>query len=156
MGAPTADAPIITKKQVKEKEMKRLLGYLFAALAVAVLSVGCHKATSGDVTGQIDEITDSVMIVKIDGSKVRFDITECAFTNGAVMYGDSVIVSFDGELGSRRCMAKTCYLIQKSGNVVVVTDEPDTTKELMTREADKKTVEGIDNLVRIAKKRNAK
>ena len=156
MGAPTADAPIITKKQVKEKEMKRLLGYLFASLAVAVLSVGCHKASTGDATGQIEEITDSMMIVKIDGSKVKFDITDCTFTNGAVMYGDSVIVGYVGDLSASYCVAETCYLLAKKGNIVVVGEEPDTTKELMTREADEKAVKEIDNLVRIAKKRNAK
>ena len=136
--------------------MKRLLGYLFAAFAVILLSVGCHKAERADATGLVDEITDSVMIVKIDGSKVKFDITDCTFTNGAVMYGDSVIIGYVGDLSASYCVAETCYLLAKKGNIVVVGEEPDTTKELMTREADKKTVEGIDNLVRIAKKRNAK
>jgi len=156
MGAPTADAPIITKKQVKEKEMKRLLGYLFASLAFAALSVGCHKAERGDTRGLVEEITDSVMIVKIDGSKVKFDITECTFTNGAVMYGDSVIISYVGNLSASYSVAETCYLIVKPSNVVEVTGERDTTKELLTRPVEKKEVEEIDNLVRIAKKRNAK
>ena len=156
MGAPTADAPIITKKQVKEKEMKRLLGYLFAALAVAALSVGCHKVVRGDATGLVDEITDSVMIVKIDGSKVKFDITECTFTNGAVMYGDSVIIGYVGDLSASYSVAETCYLIVKPSKVVVVTEEPDTTKELLTRPVEKKEVEEVNNLVRLATKKNAK
>ena len=136
--------------------MKRLLGYLFAAFAVILLSVGCHKAERADATGLVDEITDSVMIVKIDDSKVKFDITECTFTNGAVMYGDSVIVGYVGDLSASYCVAETCYLLNRVSSVVEVSEERDTTKELITREADKKDIEGIDNLVRIAKKRNAK
>lgn len=156
MGAPTADAPIITKKQVKEKEMKRLLGYLFASLAVAALSVGCHKAVRADATGLVDEITDSVMIVRIDGSKVKFDITDCAFTNGAVQYGDSVIIGYVGDLSASYCVAETCYLIVKPSDVVEAGTERDTTKELVTRPVDKKEAEEIDNLIRIATKKNAK
>ena len=136
--------------------MKRFLGYLVAAASLVLLSVSCHKAERADATGQVDEITDSVMIVKIDGSKVKFDITDCTFTNGAVMYGDSVIVGYVGDLSASYCVAETCYLLAKKGNIVVVGEEPDTTKELMTREADEKAVKEIDNLVRIAKKRNAK
>ena len=136
--------------------MKRFLGYLVAAASLVLLSVSCHKAVRADATGQVDEITDSVMIVRIDGSKVKFDITDCNFTNGAVMYGDSVIIGYVGDLSASYCVAETCYLIVKKSDVVVADTVRDTSKELKTRPVDKKKAEEIDNLVRIATKRNAK
>lgn len=136
--------------------MKRLLGYLFAALAVTLLSVSCHKAVRAEATGQVDEITDSMMIVKIDGSKVKFDITDCTFTNGAVQYGDSVIIGYVGDLSASYSVAETCYLIVRPSKIVEASTERDTTLELKTRAAEKSEAEEIDNLVRIATKRNAK
>ena len=133
--------------------MKKVLGFLMAVAAVALLSVGCHKAERADATGLVEEITDSMMIVKIDGSKVKFDITECAFTNGAVMYGDSVIISYVGNLSAAYSVAETCYLIVKPSKVVEI--EPgvvDSTKELKTRPADKKELQDIDRMIEAAKK----
>ena len=133
--------------------MKKLLGFLMAVAAVAMLSVSCHKAERGEATGQVDEITDSVMIVKIDGSKVKFDITDCAFTNGAVMYGDSVIIGYVGDLSASYSVAETCYLLVKPSEVVEI--EPgviDSTKELKTRPADEKELQNINRLIKTVKK----
>ena len=126
--------------------MKKLLGFLMAVAAVAMLSVSCHKAERGEATGQVDEITDSVMIVKIDGSKVKFDITDCAFTNGAVMYGDSVIISYVGNLSASYSVAETCFLIPRPSPTIPM--EVDSTKELITRPAEservQQTLKGIE------------
>ena len=134
--------------------MKKVFSFLMAVAAVALLSVGCHKAERADATGVVDEITDSVMIVKIDGSKVKFDITECTFTNGAVMYGDSVIVGYVGDLSASYSVAETCYLIVKPSPIVE--EGVDTTKALITREASPEEIEEIDKMIEAAKKSQKK
>ena len=131
--------------------MKKVLGFLMAVAAVVLLSVSCHKAERGDATGLVDEITDSVMIVKIDGSKVKFDITECVFTNGSVMYGDSVVISYVGDLSASYSVAETCYLIVKPSPTVEV-GVVDTTKELKTRPADPERRKEVSKMLDVLKK----
>ena len=131
--------------------MKKVLGFLMAVAAVALLSVSCHKAERGDATGLVDEITDSVMIVKIDGSKVKFDITECVFTNGSVMYGDSVVISYVGDLSASYSVAETCYLIVKPSPTVEV-GVVDTTKELKTRPANPERRKEVSKMLDVLKK----
>ena len=115
--------------------MKRFLGFLFAAFAVALLSVSCRQVVHDQVRGQVDEMTDSVMVVKIDGEKVTFDIVQCRFTNGAVMYGDSVIINYVGDLSEKIAVAEACYLLVKPSPVIEAV--VDSTKELVTRPAEK-------------------
>lgn len=141
MGAPTADAPFFKEGlNAIEMNMKKLFGFLFAAAAVVLLSVSCrHKMEHGETSGLVDEINDSVMVVKIDGSKVKFDITVASFTHGAVMYGDSVIVNYIGDLSMKRALAETVYLLERPSQEVVIDHNApkDTTKtKLVTRPAD--------------------
>ena len=120
--------------------MKKLFGFLFAAAAAVLLSVSCrHKMEHGETRGLVDEINDSAMIVKIDDTKVKFDITVATFTHGAVMYGDSVIVGYIGDLSMKRALAETVYLIERRSNEVVIDHNVpvDTTKvKLVTRPSD--------------------
>ena len=129
--------------------MKKVFGFLMALVAVAFFSVSCRKVVRAEAIGIVDETTDSVMIVKIDGEKVMFDITGCSFTNGAVMYGDSVIIGYIGDLGEKRALAETCYLIVKPSPIVEA--GLDTTKVLITRDADPEEVEEIDKMIEAAK-----
>ena len=98
--------------------MKKLFAFLFAVFALAVISVSCSKIVKDKVTGLVDEINDSVLVARIDGSKVNFDIREATFTNGAVMYGDSVIIHYIGDLSKKRALAETVYLIERTGVIV--------------------------------------
>ena len=101
--------------------MKKLFSFLFAAAAVVLLSVSCrHKIVHGETAGLIDEINDSVMVVKIDGSKVKFDISTASFTHGAVMYGDSVIINYIGDLSMKRALAENVFLIDRPSRVVII------------------------------------
>ena len=101
--------------------MKKFLSFLFAAAAVVLLSVSCrHKIVHGETSGLIDEINDTAMVVKIDDSKVKFDITTASFTHGVVMYGDSVIINYIGDLSMKRALAETVYLIDRPSRVVVI------------------------------------
>jgi len=135
--------------------MKRFLGILTVCAAVVVLTLtGCHKVVRADVRALVDEINDSVMVTKIDGKVVKFDISEAKFTNGAVMYGDSVIVNYIGDLSMKRAFAESVYLIVKVGNVVVVDpNAPDTTKEMLTRPFDPDRKAETDEALRLLNKR---
>ncbi len=129
--------------------MRRFLGILFAIAAVTVCMVSCHKVVRDDVRALVDEINDTVMICKIDGSKVKFDIKEARFTHGAVMYGDSVIVKYIGDLSMKRAFAESVYLIERPSQIIVIDKDAkiDPNAEVLTRPADpdntKLTEEGL-------------
>ena len=154
MGAPTADAPFFKEGlNSKKRNMKKLFSFLFAIAVVVLFSVSCrHKMEHGEASGLVDEINDTSMVVKIDGSKVKFDITVATFTHGAVMYGDSVIVNFIGDLSMKRALAETVFLIDRPSRVVVVDHNApvDSAKlpPLKTRPSDpmqsRETQKGID------------
>lgn len=126
------------------RNMKKLIGFLFAVVAGLLLTVSCrHKMEHGETRGLVDEINDSSMVVKIDGSKVKFDITVATFTNGVVMYGDSVIVYYIGDLSMKRALAENIYLLERKSNVIEIPKTPvkrDTIVELRTKPADPKDV----------------
>ena len=136
--------------------MKKLFSFIFATAVVVVLSVSCrHKIEHGETSGLVDEINDTSMIVKIDGSKVKFDISVASFTHGAVMYGDSVIVHYVGDLSMKRALAETVYLIDRPSRIVIIDrNEPiDTTDKtpLLTLLADPAKVENDRRAVNAAK-----
>ena len=129
--------------------MKKLLGFLFAVLAVSMLSVSCRKVVRDNVSAIVDEINDSVMIARTADGKVIFDIRDTKYTNGAVMYGDSVVVVYVGDLSEKRAFAESVRLVPKPSPVV--TDEVDTTKVLQTREASPEAIEAMDNMIKAAR-----
>ena len=128
--------------------MKKLLGFLFAVLTVSLLSVSCRKVVRDNVSAIVDEINDSVMIAQTADGKVIFDIRDTKYTNGAVMYGDSVVVVYVGDLSEKRVFAESVRLVPKPSPVV--TDEVDTTKVLQTREASPEAIEAMDNMIKAA------
>jgi len=137
--------------------MKKIFGFIIAFFAVLLLSVSCSKVVKDKATGLVDEINDSVMVLKIDGSKVHFDITAASFTHGAVMYGDSVIVHYTGDLSKKRALAEAVFLIERPGTIVELKEgEVDSTKELLTRPAEEGELEELDNLIRLTKERQGK
>ena len=120
--------------------MKRLFSFLFAIAAIALLSVSCrHKVVRDDVKALVDEINDSVLVGKIDGTKVKFDIREASFTHGAVMYGDSVIINYIGDLSMKRALAKTVFLLERKSQIIEIpidASKRDTTAELKVKPVD--------------------
>lgn len=77
--------------------------------------------------GVISEMTDSTMTVTIDGNKDIYDITETSFTNGAVQFGDSIVMTYKGK------KAQTVRLIEPRGRIVIFDSENDSNIELLTR-----------------------
>ncbi len=160
MGAPTADAPIISrsKKRETKRKMKKLTGFLFAAMAVALLSVSCRKVVRDDVRALVEEINDTVMYAQIDGKKVKFDIKESRFGNGAVMYGDSVIITYIGDLDEKRAFAESVYLLERKSPVITIdkNKEPDPSAEVKTRPADPEqdaaSLKNSQRMIKAAKK----
>lgn len=134
--------------------MKKVLGFLMAATAVVLLSVSCRKVERAQCVGVIDELTDSFMITRVDGSKVKFDITEAKYTNGAVMYGDSVMIDYIGNLSMNRAFAEVVRLIPRLSPTIPM--EVDSTKELQTRPAEservQQTLKGIEEAKKHLKK----
>lgn len=137
--------------------MKKIFGFIIAFFAVLLLSVSCRKVVKDKTSGLVDEITDSVMVLKIGDSKVHFDITSAVFTHGVVMYGDSVIVDYIGDLKEKRALAEAIFLIDRPSPIVEIKHgEIDSTKELLTRPADEGEIEEFDNLIRLATERQGK
>ena len=133
--------------------MKKVLGFIFASFATCLFLASCHKVVKDKTSGLVDEINDSVMVVKIDGSKIHFDIREASFTHGAVMYGDSVIVDYIGDLTKKRAVAESVFLIDRPSAIVEIKPgEIDSTAELKTRQAPEGAVKSIDKLIDAAKR----
>lgn len=122
--------------------MKKLFGFLFAAVAVVLLSVSCrHKVVRDECRALVDEINDSVLIGKVDGNKIKFDISEAVFTHGAVMYGDSVIINYIGDLSMKRAFAESVFLLERKSQIIEISRDPakrDTTAELKVKPLDTK------------------
>lgn len=125
--------------------MKKLFCLLFAVSAAVLLTVSCrHKMEHGETRGLVDEINDTAMVVKIDGSKVKFDITVASFTHGVVMYGDSVIVNYIGDLSMKRALAESVFLIDRPSQIVEIprdSEKRDTTAVLQTKPVDPAVLE---------------
>jgi len=136
--------------------MKKLFGFLFAIAAATLLTVSCrHKMEHGETRGLVDEINDTAMVVKIDGSKVKFDITVATFTHGAVMYGDSVIVHYVGDLSMKRALAETVFLIDRPSRIIEIPRDPakrDTTAEVKTMPLDPMKQRKSNRMIRAAAK----
>lgn len=129
--------------------MKNLLGFLFAVLTVSLLSVSCRKEVHADVSGFVDEINDSSLIVRTADGKFIFDIRHADFTKGAVMFDDSVVVSYVGDPSEMKGSAEIVKLVPKPSPVIEAV--VDTTKKLMTREADPEAIEAMDHMIEAAK-----
>ena len=120
--------------------MKRLLSFLFIAIGLTLTFYACHKVVRDQTFALVDEMNDSVLVAKINGERVKFDITEANFTNGAVMYGDSVIIHYIGDLSMKRAYAEAVHLVNRPGRIVEVPTDGsiDSTKELKTIDVDPK------------------
>jgi hypothetical protein len=120
--------------------MKRFLGILLAVVALSVAMVSCRKVVRADVRALVDEINDTVMVCKIGDSKVKFDIREAKFTHGAVMYGDSVVVNYIGDLSEKRAFCESVYLLDRPSNIIEIdrSKPVDPKAEPQTRPADAK------------------
>jgi hypothetical protein len=139
--------------------MKRFLGFLTLTAAVTALTLmGCRKVVRADVRALVDEINDTVMVAKIGDSKVKFDIREAKFTHGAVMYGDSVIVNYIGDLDEKRAFAESIYLLERPSQIITIDHnapidpsvKPET-KPIETKEA-KEMQRNSDRMIKAAKK----
>ena len=120
--------------------MKRLFSFLLIATALTLTLDSCHKVVRDQTFALVDEMNDSVLVAKIDGTRVNFDITEAVFTNGAVMYGDSVIIHYIGDLSKKRAFAESVHLIDRPSQVITVPADGsvDSTKEMKLRDVDPK------------------
>ena len=133
--------------------MKRFLGILLAVAALSVAMVSCRKVVRADVRALVDEINDTVMVCKIGDSKVKFDIREAKFTHGAVMYGDSVVVNYIGDLSMKRAFAESVYLLERPSNIVVIDKKAkvDPNAEPQTRPADPDRKKASDDALKAAR-----
>lgn len=89
------------------------------------------------------------MVATIDGDSIEFDIREANFTSGAVMVGDSVKVSFVGDLGDKKAKAAVIMLLPQKRNVVEAGYNPDA--ELKTKSATPEEKKSFDEFVEKAK-----
>ena len=131
--------------------MKNVKGFILAALALPTLWLAsCTKVVKDQTSAVVEEINDSVMVARTADGKVHFDIADAEFTNGAVMFGDSVVISYIGDLSKKRALAERIRLVPRPSPVIEVVE--DTTKELKTRPADPKEMKEINRMLKAAKK----
>jgi hypothetical protein len=139
--------------------MKKVFGFIIIAFAVALVSVSCrHEIKHDKTTGIVDEINDTAMVVRtVSDGKVKFDITVASFTHGAVMYGDSVIVHYAGDLSKKRALAESVFLIYRQGTIVEIKHgEVDEKNQLKTRPVEKEALNDLDNVIKYTNRQKAK
>ena len=96
--------------------------------------------------GKVKKMTDSTLVAIIDKYDIVFDIKDARYDNGAVMFGDSVIIHYVGDLREKKAKALLFKLIPQPGKVVEAVYDP--SKELvtapMTPDEKKQFDKGID------------
>lgn len=97
--------------------MKKIAIIPFLLLILAVMQ-SCKKEMQV-CYGKVDKLDiPNTMVAGIGEDSVEFDIKEANFINGAVMVGDSVKVSFVGDLGDKKAKAAVVMLLPQKRNVV--------------------------------------
>ena len=91
----------------------------------------------------------NTMVATIGKDSIEFDIREANFTSGAVMVGDSVKISFVGNLGDKKGKAAVVMLLPQKRNVVEAGYNPDA--ELKTKSATPEEKKSFDEFVEKAK-----
>ena len=132
--------------------MKKILS--FAACLMLLLVMSACREEIKNCSGSIYELNDTVLTAKIGEYKVAFDITQTRYDNGLVQPGDSVTVHYIGDIRDKKAKAVIINLIPRKGNMMIITDKPDLTKELKT--ADKNVTDeeqkAFDDFVKDSKK----
>lgn len=124
--------------------MKKSYISLIFALPLFVLSSCTDAPVNGSVTGLVKELTDSVLVVEIDGSEKTLDVIGAQFTNGAVMAGDSVALKCVNNKVER------IHLMPQVSQEISADELKD--NELLTRPATDKEVKDMEEYVEKAKK----
>jgi hypothetical protein len=118
--------------------MKKFFFFAIAAFALTVLAA-CTDTPNGSFSGLVTEMTDSVMVVDVNGSQKVLDIVDAQYSNGAVQPGDSVAVKCaDGK-------ASLIHLIPKAS--LEVNPEEMKDNELITRPATDEDVKAAEEYV---------
>ena len=112
--------------------MKKII--LSALSLIALLSLSCSSGNElKECKGKLWAITDSALIVSVDGDSVCFESSDLQVAgNDVIIPGDSLSIQYIGRL-SGRCKALVVSPIIKSR---VVDGKFDPTKELITAPAE--------------------
>lgn len=105
--------------------MKRILFFITVLLVVC----SCQKEIK-HCSGNIKSLNDTAFVVAIDGYDISFDTKQARYDNGFVMPGDSVHISYVGDLREKKVKAAMVHLVPKPSKVVDAVYDP--TKELKT------------------------
>lgn len=109
--------------------MKRILSFITVLLAVVVFH-SCGNKEIKHCSGNIKSLNDTAFVVAIDGYDISFDTKQARYDNGFVMPGDSVHISYVGDLREKKVKAAMVHLVPKPSKVVDAVYDP--TKELKT------------------------
>ena len=100
--------------------------------------------------GKVKRMTDSTVTVTIDKYDIVFHAKEAHFANGALIPGDSTIVSYIGNLRDKEAKALIFELIPPKGHYL----EPgyDESKKLETAPMTEKEKNDMDEFIRLSKR----
>ena len=128
--------------------MKKLFSFIVALASIACLT-SCEEKVQVS-KGKVKRMTDSTVTVTIDKYDIVFHAKEAHFANGALIPGDSTIVSYIGNLRDKEAKALIFELIPPKGHYI----EPgyDENKKLETAPMTDKEKRDMDEFVRLSKK----
>lgn len=108
--------------------MKKL-NYIFCATTILLTLFSCTEKDK-NIKGKICSLNNkSLAIISTDGIEQTFNLENSEFSNGAVMIGDSVNVTYTGNL-KKNAKATTISLIIQPRTVIQGVDE---SKPIITR-----------------------
>ena len=128
--------------------MKKLANLL--ALALVVLTLASCEEKVQVCRAKVKRLTDTTVVATIDKYEIVFDAKNTRFANGALIPGDSAIVSYLGNLRDKKAQALIIELIPPKGHYMTPGFNPN--NELKTAPRSEKDIRDTENFLKAAKK----
>lgn len=91
----------------------------------------CSSGEIKQCTTVVKQMNDTSIVCQLDDYEIRFDTRKVEYTNGWVQAGDSVRISYVGDIRTKYVKAAIIHLIPRPGKVIEAGYDP--SKKLETR-----------------------
>ena len=113
--------------------MRKIFVSIFPCCLAALLASSCGKAELKEARAVVTGMTDSTVVMSVDGEESTLLTKDVRISGGAYMPGDSVVVSYVGRLSSGEARALLVTLIPRRSEVIEA--GVDLSRELKTVDA---------------------
>ena len=128
--------------------MKKILS-LLSLVVVLSLFASCQEKIK-TCHGKVKRVTDTTIVATVDKYEILFDTRDANFLNGAVLFGDSAVFNYIGDLRKKEVRAMVVNWIPPKPHYIK--KGYDSTQELKTAPMSEGQKEQLDAFVKEAKK----